>query len=194
MSKTLKNALFVGIILIFMLSACSPTRDWKIFAIEEEPGIDIQFRLPPEWLVDYAPSPNIPGQWEVLLTPPKCAEDQETNYADNCVNLTVYIKDQADYDQQESIAFASQSFALNETGSEQTVLMGQNTFTVDGLQVQRFNHKVFVGEEELQLSFYFFGTNQAYYTFLTEFPYDEREDGEAPQNFELLFESIEVLD
>ena len=72
--------------------------------------------------------------------------------------------------------------------------MGQNTFTVDGLQVQRFNHKVFVGEEELQLSFYFFETNQAYYTFLTEFRYDEREDGEAPQNFELLFESIEVLD
>jgi hypothetical protein len=194
MPKNIKNTLFAGIILILILSACSPTRDWKIFAIEEEPGIDIQFRLPPDWLVDYAPSPNTPGQWDVLLTPPKCAADQEINFADNCVNLTIYIKDQADYDQQESIAFASQSFALNESGSEQTVLMGQNTFKVDGLEVQRFNHKVFIGEDELQLSFYFFETEQAYYTFLTEFPYDEREEGEAARNFDLLLESIEVID
>jgi hypothetical protein len=137
--------------------------------------------------------PNIPGQWDVLLAPPKCAEDQETNYGDNCINLTVYIKDQANYNQQESIAFASQSFSLNESGSEQTVLMGQNTFKVDGLQVQRFNHKIFIGEDELQLSFYFFETEQAYYTFLTEFPYDER-DGEAAQNFKRLLDTIEVID
>ena len=113
MPKTIKTTLFVGIIILLILSACSPTRDWKIFAIEEEPGIDIQFRLPPEWRVDYSPSPNTPGQWEILLVPPKCAEDQQTNYGDICVNLTIYIKEQADYDQQESIAFASQSFALN---------------------------------------------------------------------------------
>lgn len=194
MPKNIKNTLFAGIILILILSACSPTRDWKVFAIEEEPGIDIQFRLPPDWLVDYAPSPNTPGQWDVLLAPPKCAADQEINFADNCVNLTIYIKDQADYDQQESIAFASQSFALNESGSEKTVLMGQNTFKVDGLEVQRFNHKVFIGEDEVQLSFYFFETEQAYYTFLTEFPYDEREEGEAARNFDLLLESIEVID
>jgi hypothetical protein len=194
MLKNIKNTLLIGLVTVMILSACSVTRDWKIFAVEEEPNIDIQFRLPPEWRVDYAPTPNTPGQWDILLAPPKCAEDQETLYSDNCIDLTVYIKGEANYDQQDSIAFASQSFALTESGSEQTVLMGQSAFKVHGLEVQRFDHKVFVGEDEIQLSFYFFETEKADYTFLTEFPYDEREEGEAAQNFSRLLESIEVID
>jgi len=52
MQKRRKTMLLTGLIALIVLSACSPnraTRDWNVFSIEEEPAIDIQFRIPPEW-------------------------------------------------------------------------------------------------------------------------------------------------
>ena len=198
MRKQLTRTAFIGLIALLLLSGCdllgsSATQDWKMFAIEEEPDIDIQFPLPPEWQVDYAPSVQEIGQWEIALVPPRCAEDQETDFADNCVSLTVTIKGISDFDKNEFLTFASQNITLNQSGDEETIMMGQNTFEVADLTVQRFNHKVFIGEEEIQMSIFFFETDSAYYTFITELPYDERE-GEVAEQFDLLLNNLEELD
>ena len=196
MQRRHKSMLLTGLIALLILSACSSigaTRDWKVFAIEEEPAIDIQFRLPPDWYVDYAPTPNTPGQWDIALVPPKCSSGQETDFEDNCISLTAYIKGVSEFNKPEFLTFASQNITLNESESEETLMMGQNTFEVDGLSIQRFNHKVFIGEDEIQMSIFFFETDSAYYVFISEFPYDER-DGQAAENFSLLIESIEVIE
>ena len=196
MQKHRKTMLLTGLIALIVLSACSPnraTRDWNVFSIEEEPAIDIQFRIPPEWYVDYAPTVNTPGQWDIALVPPKCSSEQETEFEDNCISLTAYIKNLADFNKPQFLSFASQNITLNPSESEETLMMGQNTFEVNGLSVQRFNHKVFVGEEEIQMSILFFETDSAYYAFISEFPYDEQ-DGQAAENFNRLVESIEIVD
>lgn len=196
MQKQRRTMLLTALIALLILSACSTigaTRDWQVFAIEEEPAIDIQFRLPPEWYVDYAPTVNTPGQWDIALVPPKCSSGQETDFEDNCISLTAYIKDRSEFNKPEFLSFASQNITLNPSGTEETLMMGQNTFEVDDLSVQRFNHKVFIGEDEIQMSIFFFETDSAYYAFISEFPYDERE-GQAAKNFDRLIESIEIID
>ena len=178
--------------MLLAVSACTsetPVEDWKVFAIEEYPPIDIQFRLPPRWHVDYAPTAEIPGQWEVALVPPLCSKDQETEYADNCIALTITIKGEADFDKLDFLSVISQSMTLNQSGGEETIFMGQNNFEVNGLTVQRYNHKLFIGEEEVQMSFFFIETESAYYLFVSELPYDQRE-GEVAGQFNRLIESI----
>ncbi len=189
-------AIIFGVILfLLILSACQAnqsTSDWKTFDIQEEPAIDITFKLPPRWHVDYAPTADVPGQWDVALVPPLCSADQATEYSDNCISLTIQIKGQSDFDKQEFVNLVSQSMTLNETGDEKTILMGQNNFKVGGLTLYRYNHKFFIGEEEEQLSFIFFETESAYYYFASELPYAER-DGETAQQLDLLVQSIAVI-
>ena len=194
MPKHIKKSLIILLFAVVILSACSTdTSDWNVFAIEEEPAIDIQFRLPPDWRVDYAPTPSVPGQWEVLLLPPRCSSDQEIDFADNCVSLNINIKNQGVFDKENFLTTVSKSMSLNQSGTEKTTLMGQDTFTLDGLTVQRFNHKLYIGEQEVQLLIQFFETDNAFYTFMSEFPYEER-DGKTAQEYDLLIESIEQID
>ena len=197
MGKQLTRTLMIGLAALLILTGCSllggeDTQDWTVFAIEEEPEIDIQFRLPPEWRVDYAPSIEQIGQWEVVLMPPYCASDQEEEFGDNCISLTINIKEISDFSKPDFLTFASQNITLNQTGSEETIMMGQNSFEVDGIRIERFNHKLFVGEQEIQMSIYFFETDSAYYSFISELPYAERE-GEVAQRFDLLLNSIEEI-
>jgi len=190
------SVILLGLIALFILSACSPkvsTEDWKVFTISEEPAINIQFRLPPEWYVDYAPKIDVPGQWDVALVPPRCAEDQQTDFEDNCISLTIHLKETSAFDKPGFLAFASQSITLNQSGTEKTIMMGQTTSEVDGLTLQRYNHKFMIGEDEVQMSLLFFETDSAYYIFISELPYDERE-GEVAALFDLLIGSIEVID
>lgn len=198
MRQKRQRTVLIGLIALLMLSGCglfggTSTQDWKVFAIEEEPAIDIQFSLPPEWQADYAPSVENIGQWEIALVPPRCAEDQEEDYADNCISLTVNIKEISDFDKNEFLTFASQNITLNQSGGEETILMGQNAFEVNGLTIKRFNHKLFIGDEEVQMSLLFFETDSSYYSFITELPYEERE-GEVAEQFDLLLNSLEERD
>ena len=197
MRKRPTQILLTGLTALLLLTGCGllgreNTQAWTTFAIEEEPAIDIQFKLPPQWHVDYAPAIEKVGQWEIALVPPRCAEDQEEDYADNCVSLTVNIKEISDFDKNEFLTFASENIVLNPSGGEQTIMMGQNAFEVDGITIQRFNHKLFIGEGEVQMSIYFFETDSAFYSFITELPYAERE-GEVAQAFDLLLNSIEEI-
>jgi hypothetical protein len=195
MQKQTKTIILGLLLLLLTLPACKAnqtTRDWKTFEIQEEPAIDITFKLPPRWHVDYAPTADVPGQWDVALVPPLCSVDQTTEYSDNCISLTIQIKGESDFDKQEFVNFVSQSIALNETGEETTILMGQNNFKVGSLTMNRYNHKFFIGEEEEQLSFIFFETESAYYYFASELPYAERE-GDVAQQLDLLIQSIEVI-
>ena len=188
-------ALF-GLIALLTITACgqnAATKDWKTFAIEEEPQIDIQFRLPPEWLVDYTPTQGAPGQWDVALVPPKCSADQETEYDDNCVTLTIYLKGESDFDPNEFTSFTSQDITLNQSGSQKTIFLGEDSFDVDGLTIQRYKHLFFIGEEDDLMTFLYFETEGAYYAFITEMPYGEQE-GEMAEQFSLLINSIEVID
>jgi hypothetical protein len=189
--------MLIGLAVLLILTGCGlldrdATEDWTVFAIEEEPEIDIQFRLPPAWRVDYAPSLEQIGQWEVVLMPPYCASDQEEEYGDNCISMTINIKEISDFSKQDFLNFASANITLNQTGGEQTLMMGQNSFDVNGITVQRFNHKLFIGEKEVQMSIFFFETDSAYYSFITELPYDERE-GDVASEFDLLLNSIEQI-
>ncbi len=196
MKKARRITIAMGLMALLMLAACQPetsTDEWKLFAIEEKPAIDIQFRLPPKWHIDYAPTPDVPGQWDVALVPQYCAKGQETEYADNCIALTITIKGEADFDKMETLSVISQSMTLNESGGEETIFMGQNQLEVNGLTVQRYNHKLFIGEEEVALYFYFLETDSTYYLFVTELPYDERE-GDTAETFNRLLESIEEID
>ena len=197
MKKQLTRSLFIGLAALLILTGCSllggdATQDWTVFAIEEEPEIDIQFRLPPEWLVDYAPSIEQVGQWEIALIPPYCESGQEEEFADNCISLTVNIKAVSNFSKPEFLSFASSNILLNRTGGEETIMMGQNTIEVGELSIQRFNHKLFIGEQEVQMSIYFFETDSAYYAFITELPYAERE-GDVANQFNLLLNSLEEI-
>jgi len=183
----------LGLITLLTLSACgqfAATRNWNTFAVEEEPRIDIQFKIPPEWYVDYAPTIGAPGQWDVVLVPPKCAPDQAEEFSDNCINLTIVLKDVADFDPQAFINFASEDIILNQSGTEKTIFLGQETVEVNDLEAEQYNHLFFIGEDEVRMSFLFFETENAYYTFITELPYQEKE-GEVAQQFDLLINSIE---
>jgi hypothetical protein len=183
---------FISLLIALLLAGCAnnPTEDWKAFQIEEEPALDITFRLPPEWYVDYAPVPDRPGEWNIALVPPMCAEDQETEYEDNCVSLTAQIKSLTDFDKEDFLALVSSSMTLNQSQTEESVLISQTKFEVGGLDMERFNHKVFIGDSEVLLTVIFFETDSAFYYFVAEFPYEERE-GPITDRFNLMVESIQ---
>ncbi len=194
MNKRLSTLIIASLVIVMLLSACgaNATRDWKVFAIEEEPAIDIQFRLPPEWYVDYSPEPDRPGEWKIIMAPPFCAEDQETKYEDNCVRLMVQIKEETSFDKDEFLALISTAISLNQAETEETMLMSQTRSEVNGIEMQQFNHKIATGEEAVLMQILFFETDSAYYYFIAEFPYEEREGPTADQ-FDLMVGSVEEI-
>ncbi|MEJ2448825.1 MAG: hypothetical protein P8Y37_12920, partial [Anaerolineales bacterium] len=96
------------------------------------------------------------------------------------------------FDKGNFLTVVSKSMVLNQSGTESTTLMGQDTFTVDGLTIQRFNHSLYIGEQEIQMQILFFETDSAYFIFTSKFDYDER-DGDTAQLYNLLIQSIEVI-
>ncbi len=64
---------------------------------------------------------------------------------------------------------------------------------MNGLDLQRHDHKLLLEDEEVQLSFIFFETENAYYYFIAEVPYDERQDDVA-KKFDLMIETLETID
>jgi hypothetical protein len=194
-----KGFMRLNIILLalLVLSACSQPpamTDWEKFAIEEAPRFDIQFLVPPDWNTNYIlPMETAPGQWKVILTPPRCTSDQSEDYIEECITMTAYVKGEAEFNEDEVLALISQSIPLDQEGRVKSILIGQNSYTIDGLSVQRFNHKIASSNDEVQLSCYYFQTENAYYTIMADFPYDER-DGEAAQTFQAVLNSIEVVE
>ena len=188
--------LTIGVLAILILSACSKsinTSGWEEFTIQEAPGFDIQFKIPPDWDSNYLlPMETAPGQWRVLLTPPRCSSVQTEDYGESCIILTAYVKGEAEFDEDEVLALISENIRLSQDGAE-SILMGQSTFEVDGLTIQRYTHKINSANGEVQLSYYYFQTGSAYYTAMADFPYDEREDRVAEQ-FQAVLQSITVLE
>jgi len=64
---------------------------------------------------------------------------------------------------------------------------------VNGINLQRHDHKMLVEDEEVQLSFIFFESENAYYYFIVEVPYNERKE-ELARQFNLMIETIEKVD
>lgn len=192
-----KFLLILGLTAIVLLSACNQTVDtnnWEKFTIEEAPGFDIQFLIPQDWKSNYLlPMETATGQWKVILTPPRCSSDQSEDYADDCITLTAYVKGEAEFNEDEVLALISQNITLSEENNAETILMGQTSFTIDDLTIQRYNHKINLPAGEVQLSYYYFQTDKAYYTIMADFPYDER-NGDVAEQFQIVLESITVLD
>ncbi len=196
MQKRLTALLMIGTVMLLTFSACTPkipVEQWTIFSIEEKSAIDIHFRLPPEWQVSYEPNEETFGQWDVPLVPPLCSKSQETEFAEDCITLTVMIKDEAEFDKSELLSIIKQSMTLRQINAEETIFMGQHRIELDDVSLERYNHKFFIGEQAMQMSFIFFETEGAYYLFVSELPYDER-DGAVAEQFSTLLNSIEVLD
>lgn len=196
MHKRRLISLTIGLLAILILSACSQginTSGWEEFTIEEAPGFDIQFLIPPDWDSNYLlPMETAPGQWRVLLTPPRCSSDQTEDHGESCIILTAYVKGEAEFDEDEVLALISENIRLSQDGAE-SILMGQSSFDVDGLSIQRYTHKINSANGEVQLSYYYFQTDSAYYTAMADFPYDEREDRVAEQ-FQAVLQSITVVE
>lgn len=189
-------SLTIGFLAILILSACSQginTSGWEEFTIQEAPGFDIQFLIPPDWDTNYLlPMETAPGQWRVLLTPPRCSSEQTEDYGESCIIMTAYVKGEAEFDEDEVLALISENIRLSQDGTE-SILMGQSSFEVDGLSVQRFTHKIDSANGEVQLSYYYFQTDSAYYTVMADFPYEEREERVAEQ-FQAVLQSITVVE
>jgi hypothetical protein len=196
MHKRQHMTLTLGLLVFLMLSACSQdinTSGWEEFTIEEAPGFDIQFLIPSDWESNYLlPMETAPGQWRVLLTPPRCSSDQSEDYGESCIILTAYVKGEAEFDENEVLALISENIPLSQDGAE-SILMGQTSLDVNGLTIQRYTHKINSANGEVQLSYYYFQTDSAYYTIMADFPYDEREDRVAEQ-FQAVLQSITVVD
>jgi len=195
MHKREKITLLISLLILLILSACardSSTRDWKVFTIEEEPAINIQFRLPPRWLVDYAPHQFQPGRWDVTLVPPRCVPEQENDYQQNCVSLVVHIKEISTFNKEAFFELTSGDIALGQERGQSAVLLDQDTFRVNRLEMNQFNHLISSPLGEVEMSSYFFETDSAYFTIITSFPY-EAPEFEAVKNFELLLRSVELV-
>jgi hypothetical protein len=194
--KELLSLIFTMLI-IMILTACSQSpsaANWEIFTIEEASGFDIQFQVPPDWETNYIlPMETAIGLWKVTLTPPRCSPGQIAEYEEDCITLTAYIIGEAEFEEDAVLALISQNIPLDQEGAAESILMGQTSFEVDGLTIKRFNHKLASTIGEVQLSYYYFQTENAYYTIMANFPYDER-DGETAQEFQKILEGIEVLD
>jgi hypothetical protein len=193
MLKKLKLAFFISLAAMLILSACSSrkTADWKVFSIEQEPALNIQFSLPPRWLVDYAPNRNRPVQWDLILIPPKCTPAQEVEFQQNCITLLAHIKGQTTFTKEAFIELTSGDIPLSQDGSSTAVLLSQDSFRVNRIQVEQFNHLIGTAQGEVQMSTYFFETDSAYFTFITNFPYNLAEN-ETNDTFKLMLESLKV--
>ena len=192
MTQRVKLTLLISLAAVLILSACSgssETADWKAFSIDQEPALNIEFRLPPRWLVDYAPSRNKPGQWEIILIPPKCSPEQEVEYQQNCVILVAYIKDETSFSKETFFEVNSADIPLSQDGTQSALLLDQESYSVNRLKVEQFNHLIATSLGDVQMSTYFFETDSAYFTFITNFPYSEAEN-EAVDTFELLLGSL----
>jgi len=55
--------------------------------------------------------------------------------------------------------------------------------------MDEFNHLIATSQGEVEMSTYFFETDSAYFTFITNFPYGQTEN-EAIENFELMLGSV----
>jgi len=187
-----KFTLLISLIAVLVLSACasSETEDWKVFSIEQEPALNISFRLPPEWLVDFAPTQNQPGQWEILLLPPKCTPDQEFEYQQNCITVIAHIKGVSSFSKEAFIDLTSGDIPLSADGNQVAMLLSQDSYRVNQLNVDEFKHLIASSVGEVEMSTYFIETDSAYYTFITNFPYGQTEN-EAAENFELLLGSVQ---
>ena len=185
------------LITILVLSACNQgidTSSWEKFTIQESPGFDIEFLVPPDWETNYLlPMETAPGQWKVILRPPRCSSDQSADYEEDCITLTAYVKGEAAFEEDEVLALISQNISLSQENNAESILMGQSSFDVNGLTIQRFDHKIPSATGDVQLSYYFFQTDNAYYTIMADFPYDEREDRTAEQ-FQRVLQSITIAE
>ena len=180
---------------MLILSACTgtnDTKDWKVFTIEEEPAINIQFRLPPRWLVDYAPHRTQPGRWDLILVPPRCVPEQEVDYQQNCVSLVAHIKESTSFNKEAFLELTSGNISLGQEGGQTAVLLSQDTFRFNRLEMNQFSHLISSPLGEVEMSTYFFETDSSYFTFITSFPYEEPEF-EAVKNFDLLLRSVELV-
>jgi len=184
------------IALLLLTASCDAkarTSDWEVISISEVPAIDVQFKVPPDWYVEYAPREGVAGQYGVAIMPPKCSENQETKYSNNCISLTIALKDQTEFDKAGFLSLISETIPIKDTEDENTTLIHQETFEVNGLELQRHDHKLLLEDEEVQLSFIFFESENAYYYFIAEVPYDERK-GDLAKNFNLMMETLETID
>lgn len=198
MQKRQIITIVLGLFAILMLSACSQnvnTSRWEEFTIEEAPGFDIQLLVPPDWETNYTlPMETAPGQWKVSLTPPRCSSDQAEDYEEDCITLTAYVKGEAEFDEEEVLALISDNIPLNQQNNAESILMGQSTFEVNGVTIQRFTHKInSPATGEVQLTYYYFQTENAYYTVMADFPYDERE-GRVAEQFQAVLQSITTVE
>lgn len=185
-----KLTLIISLAVLLFLPACNDaTSEWKRFSIDQEPALNIEFRLPPAWLIDFAPTRDKPGQWEVTLVPPKCIPDQEIDFQKNCVTLVAHIKDVSTFSKDAFFELTNGDIPLSQDGEQLAVLLGQNNFRVNRIKVNQFNHLITTAEGEVQMSTYFFETDSAYFIFITNFPYGQAEN-EAIENFELLLGSL----
>jgi len=195
MHQRIKLALLLCLVTLLVLSACSgdsATQDWKVFTIEQEPGFNIQFRLPPRWLIDYAPTIGKTGQWDVTLVPPKCSPDQEVEYQQNCVTLIAHIKGSSTFNKEAFMNLTSGDISLSPDGSSTAKLIGQDSFRVNRIKVEEFNHLITTSLGDVEMSTYFFETDSAYFTLITNLPYGAPKS-EIDQNFDLLLRSIEKI-
>ncbi len=183
--------LLISLAALLVLSACgaSETEDWKVFTIEQEPALNVEFRLPPRWLVDFAPTRDIPGQWEITLVPPKCTPSQEVEFQQNCVTLIAHIKDTSSFSKEAFFDLTSGDIPISLDGSQFAVLLDQESFRVNQLRVNEFSHLIATAQGEVEMSTYFFETDSAYFTFITNFPYGQTEN-ETLDNFELMLRSV----
>ena len=188
-------SLAIGLFAMLLLSACSQninTSNWEDFTIEEAPGFDIQFSVPQDWESNYLlPMETATGQWRVTLTPPRCSSDQTEDYEENCIILTAYVKGEAEFDEDEVLGLISENIQLSQDGAE-SILMGQTSLDVNGLTIQRYTHKIASADGDVQLSYYYFQTENAYYTIMADFPYNERE-GRTAEQFQAVLKSITLI-
>lgn len=180
---------------LLILTSCNTskeTADWKVFRIDQEPALNIEFHLPPGWLVDYAPNRDNPGQWEVTLVPPQCTPTQEIAYQQNCVTLIAHIKDVSTFDRDAFFDVTGKDILLSYDGSKTALYLGHETFRVNHLKVHRFNHLIESAKGRVQMSTYFFETKSAYFTFITNFPHNQP-DNETLDNFNLMLGSLKKI-
>ena len=107
--------------------------------------------------------------------------------------MTAYVRGEAEFNEDEVLALISQNIPLDQEGQAESILVGQNSFEVDGLTFQRYNHKIDSPTGGVQMAIYYFQTNNAYFTITTNVPYDERE-GDLAKTFQAVLQSIEVVE
>ena len=193
------KALYIGVVALLILSACSSgaaidTTSWETFRVEEAPGFDLQFMLPPDW--DYAlqpPTEDLPGIWNMVIATPQCSTANDTSYSDYCINLTAYVKDEADFDKEEILAYISEAISVVEDDSIKSILIGQTSTEINGVSIQRFNHKITNPERDIQMAIFFLESNHAYYLIIYSVPYEEKE-GEFAMTFQKVLETIALKD